>query len=317
MTVIDGNGAYVPFTMLNFDTVYVSVTVNPEIFLDVVAEDGITRIVYQLQPNTSANDAFILSDMYTVSQLENLISLVPRGTNFQAFLSNIIPSLGATLKLVDKMGFERLQGNIREDDKVVVTSANGLTTRVYFIAFLPTTSIPIVGIPPYVLSDAYTVDQVNSKISAGIATLTAQTLLSEFLSYITPSMGATVTIIDKNGNEKSTGDLDDGDKLKVISADGKLSVMYSLDLDLTALDKITAGRSIEIWPNPVNGMLNVGGLKAGDRIRIYSASGSLISEQITQGNIQRISTDQLPSGMFMIEVSNHKTIIGRYKAIRK
>ena len=101
LTVIDGNGAYVPYTTLNFDTTYVSVTVNPEIFFDVVAEDNVTRMVYQLQPNTSANDAFILSDVYEVSQMDNLIHFVPRGTNFNSFLANIIPSLGANLKLVE------------------------------------------------------------------------------------------------------------------------------------------------------------------------------------------------------------------------
>ena len=119
---------------MNFDTAYVSVTVNPDIFFEVVAEDNVTRMVYQLQPNTSESDAFILSDIYEVSQLDNLIHFVPRGTNFQAFLSNIIPSLGASLKLVDKMGFERIYGNIREDDKVVVTSADGKNTRIYFIS---------------------------------------------------------------------------------------------------------------------------------------------------------------------------------------
>ena len=59
LDVVDSEGVYVPTKMLNFDTTYVDVTVNSGIYLDVLAEDGVTRIVYQLLPNSSENDAFI------------------------------------------------------------------------------------------------------------------------------------------------------------------------------------------------------------------------------------------------------------------
>ncbi len=317
VTVIDGNGAYVPFTILNFDTTYVSVTVNPDIYLDVVAEDNVTRMVYQLKPNTSGSDAFILSDVYEVSQLNNLINFVPRGTNFDAFLANIIPSLGASLKLVDKMGFERTQGNIREDDKVVVTSSNGQSTRVYFISFLPTSTILQTTYLAYVLSEAYVVDQVGYSITGGIASLTAQTMLDEFLSYIIPSMGATAVVVDKNGNVRSSGDLNDGDKLRVTSADGKIETIYALDLDLTSAGTVEVQQQISIYPNPASDRLHIQGVESGNRIQIYSVSGSLIQEVKAQNRMEIISLEHVPSGIFVIVISNDDQLLGRYKAIRK
>lgn len=316
LTVVDSKGAYVPYKTLNFDTAYVNVTVNPNVYFDVLAQDGITRIVYQLKPSTAEGDAFILSDVYTVSQLENLIQYVPRGTNFQAFLANITPSLGASLKLVDKMGFQRTQGNIREDDKVVVTSSNGLVTKVYFISFLATQSIPSTTYLAYVLSKSYAVDQVNYIISGASSHLTGTTLISEFYSRITPSMGATAVVVDSNGNEKASGDLNQGDMLKVTSADKKINVMYQLDLDVTSAGTIGMDQ-IEIYPNPTNGLLNISGLETGSHIRLYNATGSLIHEQLANNKFEVLSVEKIPSGMFLIVVSKENKLLGRFKAIKK
>lgn len=153
--------------------------------------------------------------------------------------------------------------------------------------------------------------------SEGIAPLTGQTLLSEFLSYIMPSMGATVVVVDKDGNNKSTGDLDDGDILKVTSADGKIIKMYHLALDLTSAEKIGIQQQIEIYPNPTTGRLNINGLETGNRIRIYSATGALIRDLKARGNLEVVSIDDVPSGIFLIVISNDNQVIGRYKAIRK
>jgi hypothetical protein len=282
----------------------------------VVAEDGVTRMLYQLRPSTSAGDAFILSDVYKVTQLENLIHYVPRGISVNTFMHNIIPSLGATVKVVDKMGFERSDGTIRDDDKVVVTSANGMVTRVYHIAFRATATVPSVTYLAYVLSDAYVVDQVNYIITGGLAPLTGLTPLSEFMAYITPSMGATVEVVDIQGNAKSEGDLDDGDMLKVTSADGKIVVMYNLDLDLTSADRIVIQQQIEIYPNPTTGRLNISGIEAGNRIQIFSATGALIRDMKARSNLEVLSVEDVPAGMFLIVISNDNQMLGRFKAIK-
>ena len=316
MTVIDASGAYVPFRLLNLDTTYVNVTVNPDIYFDVVAEDNVTRIVYQLQPSTSDEDAFILSDAYMVSQVDKLIDFVPRGTNFQTFLANITPSLGASLKLVDKMGFERTQGGIREDDKVVVTSPNEQITNVYFISFLPTEYIHSTTYLAYVLSDSYAVDQVSYVIASGTAGVNEATTVAEFYSNITPAMGATAVVVDSEGNEKIAGNLVQGDLLKVTSMDERITVNYQIGVTLTSTDHLTLAK-IEIYPNPTSGKLNIRGLEAGNRIQIYGATGALLRDVKAHSNLEVLSLDAVPSGMFVIVISNKDKMLGRYKAIRK
>jgi hypothetical protein len=311
LSIIDGEGAYVPLRKLNFDTTYVNVTVNANTFFDVVAENGVTRIVYQLQPRSSENDAFILSDVYTVSQGENLVNFIPRGTNVNTFLANIVPSLGATVKLVDKMGFERTEGTLYEDDKVVVTSPNGLTTRVYHLSMLRTQYILETTYLAYVLSNVYAVDQVDYTITGP----TGSTLLSDFYARITPSLGATAVVVDADGNEKTSGDLDDGDMLKVTSADGKIVVMYELKLDLTSVD-LTGVSQIEIYPNPTSGKLNIRGAEPGNRIQVFNASGAMVRDMKVQNSIEVLSLEGQPAGMFLIVISNDSKVLGRYKAIK-
>src|SRR5690606_36696679 len=72
LTVVDGDGAYVSLRRLNFDTAYLSVTANANIYLDVAAEYGIARIAFLLVASSSEHDAFLLSDVSIVSQAENL-----------------------------------------------------------------------------------------------------------------------------------------------------------------------------------------------------------------------------------------------------
>jgi hypothetical protein len=311
MSVINGAGAYVSLQVLNFDTVYVAQSVSPDIFFEVLAEDGKTKIVYQLKPSTSGNDAFILSTLYGVSQKDRIVKFVPRGTYVNTFFTNVTLSLGASAIIVDKMGNERTQGAINDDDKVVVTSANGQVSNTYYISLQATEYIKTIYLA-YVLSNKYQVDQVNYVISGP----TGSTLLTEFYAGITPSMGATSVVVDADGNEKTTGDLNDGDMLKVTSADGALVVMYDLALNLTSSEMLI-GQQIEIYPNPTAGKLNIRGIEAGYRIQIYNAVGGVIRDVKAKSSLEILSLDDLPVGMFVIVVSNNNKMIGSFKAIRK
>ena len=311
LDMVNGDGAYVPLKMLNFDTSYVNVTVNDNIYFDVVAEDGVTEIIYQLIPSVSANDAFITSDVYDVIQKDVLINYVPRGTSVQAFLANIVPSAGATMKLVDKLGYERTEGPIVADDKVVVTSPNGLNTKVYFISHLRTQYIQETTYLAYIQSTVYGIDQVAYKVYGVSGTET----ISSFLTKIKASQGATAMVVDENGNEKMTGDIDGGDMVMVTSADGKIIVYYSFG-PLTAIN-VFESNGIELYPNPTNGKINVSGVKTGDRIQVYNSVGAVIRDIKVQSNIESVSLVNQPAGMYMIVISNQNKMLGRYKALKR
>lgn len=312
MSVVNSAGAYIPLKKQNFDTVYVDVTVNSDTYFDVVAEDGLTSITYQLLPSSSLNDAFVLSDVYKVVQGTNLIHFVPRGTYAQTLLSNLVPATGATMKVVDKMGFERTEGGIYEDDKVVVTSGNGSVTRVYHLSMLPTLYIPEATYLAYVLSNVYAVDQVGYVIGGP----SASTPLTDFYSKITPAMGATAVVVDIDGNERTSGDLNDGDMLKVTSQDGRIVVMYNLDIDITSADKLAEGR-IQVYPNPTSGQVNIQGLEQGTRIQVFNQTGAMIRDVKTSRTLETISLDNQSAGMYLVVLTKDSRLLGQYKVIRR
>lgn len=310
MTVISGDGAYVPIQTLNYDSTYVTVTVNANTYFEVLAENGITRINYQLIPESSSSDAFVTSDLYSVAQKNLLIDFVPRGINVQNFLSNLVIVQGASMKLVDKLGFERKIGVVADDDKLVVTSANGEKTVVYHISKLATEFIPTTTYLAYIMSNVYGIDQVNYKIHnvSGISTI------SDFYSKITVASGANAVVVDNNGIEKTSGDIDNSDMVKVTSADGKIKVMYSFG-QLTGTEWLNTNQ-IEIYPNPSNGRLNVSGVEKGQRIQVYNAVGSAIIDMNVESNHEIISIDQHPAGFYLIVVSDGNRLLGKYKAIK-
>ncbi len=311
LDIIDGSGAYVPLKRLNYDTAYVNVTVNDNIYFDVVAENGITEIIYQLVPSVSENDAFVTSDVYTVVQKDLLIEYIPRGTSVSSLLANILPSAGASIKLVDKLGHERKTGTVVADDKIVVTSPNALNSRAYFISFLRTQYILETTYLAYIQSSVYGVDQVAYKVNGVSGTET----ISTFLTNIKASLGASAVVVDKDGMVKNSGDIDRTDMVQVTSADGKIMVHYTFGT-LTST-RTYESNGIDLYPNPTNGKINVSGVKAGNRIQVYNSVGAIIRDIKVQSSIETISLDNQPAGMYMIVISDQNKMLGRYKALRR
>jgi hypothetical protein len=215
------------------------------------------------------------------------------------------------MKLVNKMGQERLDGDVADDDKVVVTSANGQVTRTYYISKLSTAATPTTTYLAYILSTVYGIDQVAYKV-AGVA---GDETVSAFLSKVSAAPGATAYVVDKNGGVKTSGDIDGGDMVKVVSADGKMNVFYTFG-PLTSADVLQAN-DIQLYPNPTNGEINVSGLKAGYRIQVYNSVGAAIRDINVQSSIERISLRNQPAGMYMIVVSDNNKMLGRYKAVKQ
>ena len=310
LSVINGEGAYVSLKTLNFDTSYVFVTANANTYFDVLAENGLTRIIYKLKPQSSVGDAFVTSDIYSVVQKDLLIEFVPRGTNVQSFLSNIVASLGATIKLLDKMGNERMDGVVADDDKLMVTSSDGSTSRIYHISKLATQFVPNTTYLAYILSNYYSVDQVNFIVDG----VSGSASINEFYSRIKVAEGATAVVVDKNGLPKTTGDIDGGDMVKVTSADGKIVVMYHFG---TLVSNRTLGdNKIEIYPNPTKEKLNISGLETGEKIQIFSSTGSLINEIQANRNIESISLEEYNSGIYFVVISNNNLITRKQKVIK-
>lgn len=310
MDVINGEGAYVATWMVNFDTAYVKVTVNDNIFLDVVAEDGLTEIIYQVVPDVSESDAFLLSDIYTVNQNELLINFVPRGTSVQTLLSNVVPSAGATVKVVDRLGHVRMDGQISVDDKVVVTSKDESNVKAYFISVLREQYFET-GYLAYITSKTYTIDQVNYMV----VEVGANTSVADFFSKIKAEAGSTAVLVDETGAAKTTGTIAKGDMVKVTSKDGKIVVNYTVDAITSS--PFVNDANIEVYPNPTSGKINISGVEIGNVVQVYNSVGAMIRNFNVQRNIETVSLDNEPAGIYMVIVRDNTQVLGRYKTIKR
>jgi len=314
LTILDAQGSFVPLQMRNFDSTYVDVLVNDQIFMEVVAEDGVTKILYQLKPDTKSSDAFVTSNLYAVDQQKSNIALVPRGTSLTTFLSNVYPATGATIKVYDKKGYERTSGTIYQDDKLVVTAADGVHHKVYYLTMLLTKELmgETTDYLAYVLSDLYDVDQINMIISGPSSEL----LVTEFLKNIYASFGATAVVVNEQGTVKTSGDLDRNDMVRVTAADGKTVAFYTLQLDFTSVDLI-GNRDLLIYPNPTHENVNIQGVNAGNRIKVVNLLGMTVIDKLAGKSLEVISLDRQPAGIYLITVSDDHQIIGKFKVVKK
>ncbi len=308
LTVVDEYDAYVPMKKLNFDTTYTDVEVRADIYFEVIAEDGVTEITYQLVPTAEASDAFVMSEVYSVDQATSLISLVPMGTTAPSMLSNLIAPPGATVVIVDKLGDERTMGDVYKDDQVIVTAADGETTRTYYMSMLEEETFLA-----YVVSEMYDVDQQEGMISG--SGVTGSTTLTDFYNNLTPAPDATMVVLNQAGEENTTGDLDEGDYLMVTAGDGVTVTYYEITLDYTGVDFEDAG--INIYPNPSTGIINVAGLTQGTRIHVYNSVGVRLRDIKVHQAHEVISLDDQPAGIYFIVVSDEENVVGRYKLLLK
>ena len=162
----------------------------------------------------------------------------------------------------------------------------------------------------FIQSKIYAIDQVNYIVDGVSGTES----ITDFYSKITASFGATAVVLDKDGNEKTSGDIDRTDMVKVTSVDGKIEVMYSFGT-LTATEKQNA-ISIEMYPNPTNDRLNISGVERGNRIQVFNSVGAVIRDIQVKSNIEEISLQQAPAGLYMIVISDKNRTVGKYKAIK-
>jgi hypothetical protein len=140
MNIMDNRGRHVPVITLTPDTLLaVDPAVNDSIFVEVIAEDGVTRILYSMVMEES--DPYITSNVYLIYQEAKVIDLWRYNTNLKTFLYNVSPSTGATIKVYDKYDYQRTEGNMFIDDKVVVTNQQAVSVTYTLKEFADTLTV--------------------------------------------------------------------------------------------------------------------------------------------------------------------------------
>ncbi|MGE5447541.1 MAG: T9SS type A sorting domain-containing protein, partial [Bacteroidales bacterium] len=305
--VVDANDAYMTLVKLNYDTLYNEVRVSDQIFFEVVAENGVNTTLYQLKPTVNASDAYVTSDVYSVDQFASLIQFIPGGTSVHSLLSNLYPATGATMKVYDKLGFERKDGDIYKDDKLVVTSADTHYAKAYYFSMLNFKANLYLA---YVISDDYTVDQLK-QIIYGPAVGTS---VATFVSKLYPSFGATVKVVGTNGSE-NTGNMAAGDYLLVTAADGVTTAKYGIEGVTANTPKVSS--LIKMYPNPTTGKVIVQGLAKGNRVQVFNASGVTLRDVVVDNATDYVSLEAQPSGIYIFVVSNGTQHINIQKIVKK
>lgn len=307
------DGFYAPLSIVNLDTAYVDVIATNDIYFEVVAQDQISSIIYQLNPETSSSDAYVLSYSYLVDQDTPEISLIPDNSSVETFYSNLIPADGATMVLKNKMGQERIDGNLYTDDELWVTAADGETQKVYSIYLLNEYRAKFEA---FLYSDYYTVNhqrkQIRDNIPFGIS-------YEDFVANIYYSFGATMQIADKDGNPKSAGStIATGDKVTITSENGEISRAYSV----TTLKEEVSVKSnmmpnMKVYPNPTKGNITIEGAGKDYTVNVYNSMGIRVASHKAISDYETISISNQPNGMYFVIVNNASQQVAKFKLIKR
>ncbi|MFA9388214.1 MAG: T9SS type A sorting domain-containing protein [Prolixibacteraceae bacterium] len=303
------DGSYASFKQMKYDSTYADVIATDKIYFEVIAQDGITKIDYQLKPTSATTDAYVLSDVYQIDQDAAVIALLLDGTNVNAFFKYLIPAPGATIQLQNKAGQVRDFGTIYKDDKLIVTAADGTTKKVYTLELWSQFALRYEAI---MASDVYTVNQQTFKVTGVIK----GTTVAQFLDSVIFSLGATYELKDKAGVAKTSTVLVDGDMVVVTSENGIVVRKYSIVLLKVSVNEVFNG-NIKAYPNPTTGMINIDGLEDGNVIRIFNVVGNNVLT-ITAGSMkEKASLQNQPNGLYVVVVNDGAQQIARFKVIKK
>lgn len=99
-------------------------------------------------------------------------------------------------------------------------------------------------------------------------------------------------------------------RLKVINTDGSIGYSNSKLLVFNNLNDV-----IKIHPNPAQHYVEISGLKGGENIQIIDITGRVVNETKSTNNQSVIDINQLPEGVYMINITDDNSVISTHKLI--
>ena len=131
LNVLDASGTLQPLTMRSsLDSLDYDVLVSEDIMLQVVADNNDSE-TYYFDFSLASSEAILLSNIIQIDQENKRIMQFPSGATSPSMLAILFANEGATIRVLDKVGFERTTGYINIDDVVEVTAPDGITKVVY------------------------------------------------------------------------------------------------------------------------------------------------------------------------------------------
>jgi hypothetical protein len=101
--------------------------------------------------------------------------------------------------------------------------------------------------------------------------------------------------------------------IEVTAIDGIAKMTYTLTIErdrLTSADELVDISETQIYPNPVTDNLTIQNrnIQAGEIIRIYDTTGSLVATHVAQGEETVIPVGNLPEGIYILNIRNYTSL---------
>lgn len=255
LNVVDESNNLLSMETMNYDSMMVDRVVGPNVFLEVVAENG-DAAVYSLDFGLTDANAVLFSDILEISQDAMAVYDVPEGISVGGLLDLVYANANAVISIMDKMGFERTSGRLYSDDMIIVTSADNSVAAMYNLNFVtevnkaPTASID--GPVEVVINEAssYTATVSDDGLPVG-STLT-------YLWEVSSGNAAAVTIAN---SDQATTDITFTEtgafEIRLTASDGELSTIVTTSVSSVVGIETFNKASIKVYPNPAKEVLYV------------------------------------------------------------
>lgn len=316
INIIDANGELVSLNTRDIEGNVVLRTANSDVYFEVIAQDKVTKIVYQLVPAVAATDAYLISDVYTVA--DNVVDGLTFGVSVEAFYNNIIV-VGGESYIEDIAGYKREIGTLNYDDSVVVVSEDKSVTVKYGLGFIsveqaPENQAPVIDL----VGSANAVENITFNLTAtvtddglpeGVAltyTWSVKTGNSDNVTFATPDAPATDVTISIAGDYV----------LELLVSDSELE--STAEVNVTVADDGTGftnrtKATLNVYPNPTVDKVFVEGLTINSKVVVYNMNGAIVDEFHANDGRQFVELGGQPSGNYIINVieNNGSVRIGR------
>lgn len=104
--------------------------------------------------------------------------------------------------------------------------------------------------------------------------------------------------------------------IQCVSNDRFIFMIDDVEVTFTVGTNNNEPAGFSIYPNPATDVLNVTGLSRMENIRMYNISGQLVYESAVNGNEFRISTNGMPSGLYLLNITTENGNVIRKVSIR-
>lgn len=236
----------------------------------------------------------LLSDLLMKIKAPDLASMNVIDNN-----GNLVPLkiLDADTMLVDT----KVGGNMI----IEVVAQDGLNKKMYKLVPTSTSS------EAYIISSLYNVDEITKLVSNIPFGVTRDVLFTN----IEAVKGATMTLCDKAGFERTEGTIQFDDYIKVVSEDGSKIMKYLLTFlteenpDLgTGLVKQVAfdSSNLKVYPVPANNEMTI---KLANQdvkqftLSLISITGSCVYKEVVTGDSRKLDVQQFKSGAYIVSVN--------------